>query len=119
MGISNPRTRRMILLTAYRQFTRVIGIIPKARIPASDTRGWNPILGEARKDSFRQALELKGKNDERGFQIRYRRLQGGLTQGELAKKLGVTRTYISDLEHGRRRAGANLNIKLDSVLPRV
>ena len=30
------------------------------------------------------------------------RAQAGLTQAELAKKIGVDPTYISHLEHGRR-----------------
>jgi DNA-binding XRE family transcriptional regulator len=34
--------------------------------------------------------------------IRTYRENAGLTQSELAEKLGVTRAYICDLEHGRR-----------------
>lgn len=35
--------------------------------------------------------------------LRSRRLRLGLTQAELAEKLGVAQAYISDLESGRKR----------------
>jgi transcriptional regulator with XRE-family HTH domain len=36
-----------------------------------------------------------------GAAIRHFRLQGGLSQAELAERTGLNRTYLSDLERGK------------------
>ena len=37
-----------------------------------------------------------------GKQIRFLRKKKGLTQGQLAEKVKVCRTYISEVEHGKK-----------------
>jgi len=44
------------------------------------------------------------------------RLDAGLSQEELARKLGVTRQYISDCERGVRKFGVRTLIKCADVL---
>lgn len=55
-------------------------------------------------ESVFDCAEYKGfkKRVTPGDYIRVYRENAGLTQSELAKRLGVTRAYICDLEHGRR-----------------
>lgn len=43
-----------------------------------------------------------------GRLIKLLRTAGEITQGELAKELGVTQTYLSRVENGRREPGMNL-----------
>jgi DNA-binding XRE family transcriptional regulator len=43
-----------------------------------------------------------------GRLIRGARAREGMTQVELAKRIGVSKAYLSDLEHDRRAVGKNL-----------
>lgn len=53
---------------------------------------------------------------EIGFLIKKRRLEMNLKQRELADNLGVSRTYISDLENGRYLPSAQLLFKINKEL---
>jgi len=48
--------------------------------------------------------------------VRARRRTLKLTQSQLAEKLGVTQTYVSDLENGRRSMSAARLLALLNVL---
>jgi HTH-type transcriptional regulator/antitoxin HipB len=48
--------------------------------------------------------------------VRARRRTLKLTQSQLAEKLGVTQTYVSDLENGRRSMSAERLLALLNVL---
>lgn len=49
-------------------------------------------------------------------EIRERRKRDGLTQKELAQMLGVTHTYLNEVETGRRNASVELQKKIDYFL---
>lgn len=49
-------------------------------------------------------------------EIRERRKRDGLTQKELAQMLGVTHTYLNEVETGRRNASVELRKKIDYFL---
>ena len=53
-----------------------------------------------------------------GDRLRTRRFNAGLTQAQLAEKLGVGKSYISDLERGRRQIGRMTAEKLATALGR-
>lgn len=46
-----------------------------------------------------------------GHEIKYRRLKKGLTQQQLADLTGHTKSYISDIEKGRR------SLSIDTLMP--
>lgn len=47
--------------------------------------------------------------------IRYLRIKHDLTQEELAKKIGITRQYISEVEIGKRSVSDKIALKLADV----
>ncbi len=51
-----------------------------------------------------------------GSAIRGLRLRGGLTQEQLARRLGVKRTNLSEMENGKRPIGKNMAKRLAQVL---
>ncbi|MBM3778578.1 MAG: ImmA/IrrE family metallo-endopeptidase [Acidimicrobiia bacterium] len=56
---------------------------------------------------------------ERAFGARLRALRRGqkLTQAELARRLGISASYLNLIEHNRRNVTADLLVKLASILP--
>ena len=48
--------------------------------------------------------------------LRERRVKIRMTQGQLACKAGATRTYINEIEKGKKTPGANLLSKLAVAL---
>lgn len=77
------------------------------------------------RDEERFPLELVDRLLARGNPIKVFREYRGMTQRELARKVGVNAAYLSQIETGRRggsskvlRAIANaLNVDLDDVVP--
>ncbi|MDA8692968.1 helix-turn-helix domain-containing protein [Saprospiraceae bacterium] len=76
--------------------------------------------------SKRDELEAGYKEFKVGFMIREARLKSGLTQQELADKVGTTKSYISKLENDIKEAristlrkivefglGGNLELKIE------
>ena len=59
--------------------------------------------------------EIDKKYGKVGATIRGMRLMEGLTQKELARKLGIHQVHISQMEHGKRTVGKNLARKLAKV----
>lgn len=51
-----------------------------------------------------------------GDKIKAERREGGLTQSELADKVGISRNYISDLENNRYVPSVKTLSKIASVL---
>lgn len=51
---------------------------------------------------FYPQVVMKPLNEKLGEQLRKIRLQKGMSQGDIAKKLGVHRSYISGIERGIR-----------------
>lgn len=51
---------------------------------------------------FYPQVAMKPLNEKLGEQLRKIRLQKGMSQGDIAKKLGVHRSYISGIERGIR-----------------
>lgn len=47
--------------------------------------------------------------------IRYLRIKHDFTQEELAKKIGITRQYISEVEIGKRSVSDKIALKLADV----
>ncbi|MBI2606216.1 MAG: helix-turn-helix transcriptional regulator [Deltaproteobacteria bacterium] len=66
---------------------------------------------------WREAFkDLHDKYTEAGATLQGARLKETLTQAELAEKLGVTQSDISNMEHGRRPIGKNMAKRLAKVL---
>ena len=51
-----------------------------------------------------------------GSRIRERRLMLGIRQAELARKAGISASYLNLIEHNRRRIGGKLLVDLAQVL---
>ena len=58
---------------------------------------------------------LDKKHGKTGITIRGLRIRDGLTQKELAHKLNIHQTHISQIENGKRIVGKNLAQKLAKV----
>ena len=52
-----------------------------------------------------------------GAKLRALRRQQHLTQTELARRLGISPSYLNLIEHNRRAFGADLLVKLGEILP--
>ena len=70
---------------------------------------------------FRRGIMAKSRNKafskkELGERVRALRIQKGLTQVELAKKLGMTQSNISELERGIRGLTIRHVLKLANIL---
>ncbi len=48
--------------------------------------------------------------------IRKTRREQGLTQAELARRVGITRPYLSDIENGKRQVRGELMIRIAITL---
>ena len=51
-----------------------------------------------------------------GSRIRERRVMNGLKQSELARRAGISASYLNLIEHNRRRIGGSTLIRLAEVL---
>ena len=51
-----------------------------------------------------------------GTRIRQKRVSGGLRQSELAKKAGISPSYLNLIEHNRRRIGGKTLLRIAQVL---
>ena len=65
------------------------------------------------RDSVR---DLTQKYTEAGVALKGARTKENLSQSELAEKLGISQSHISDMEHGRRTIGKNMAKRLAKVL---
>lgn len=61
------------------------------------------------------AKDLIRKYTETGMLIRGGRHKAGLTQKELAEKMGVLPHHISEMEHGKRPIGKKMAQKLGKI----
>lgn len=52
-----------------------------------------------------------------GLRIKNKRKEYKLTQNELAIKVGVYRSYISDIENGRLIPSGKIILKINQILP--
>ncbi|MBM6089031.1 helix-turn-helix transcriptional regulator [Staphylococcus epidermidis] len=52
-----------------------------------------------------------------GLRIKNKRKEYKLTQNELAIKVGVSRSYISDIENGRLIPSGKIILKINQILP--
>jgi len=68
--------------------------------------------GITRKEAFK---DLHGKNTEAGSVLKGERYTSGMTQIELAKKLGVTQADLSKMESGKRPIGKAMAKRLAEV----
>ncbi len=60
--------------------------------------------------------DLVQKYTEAGVALRGARNKENLSQSDLAHKLGIPQSHISDMEHGRRTIGKNMARRLANVL---
>jgi len=57
-----------------------------------------------------------GREDLTGSRIRERRIMQGVKQGDLAKQIGISASYLNLIEHNRRRIGGKLLLALAAAL---
>jgi len=60
--------------------------------------------------------EVKSKMQAVGDRIKKRRLELGWTQDVLAEKAGISKSFLSDLENGKRSVGADKLLDIGRVL---
>ena len=64
-----------------------------------------------------QHTDMKTKVQEQlGYNIRKARLKSGVSQEELAAKVGIHRTYIGSVERGERNIGIMNIVKIAAAL---
>ena len=51
-----------------------------------------------------------------GSRIRERRVMAGFKQADLARKIGISASYLNLIEHNRRRIGGALLLKIAGAL---
>ncbi len=66
---------------------------------------------------WREAIaDLTQKYTEAGAALKGARIKENLSQNDLANKIGIPQSHISDMEHGRRTIGKNMAKRLAKVL---
>lgn len=60
--------------------------------------------------------EIEEYRRELGLKVAFYRKERGLTQKELAERLGVSRTHISNIEAARMKTSVSLNLLLEICL---
>jgi len=72
----------------------------------------NELTGISVTDGFRDQRKSNPEHGSPGEQLRKKRQALGLSQEEMAEKLGVSVDYIADLENGRnKREGKNQRLR--------
>jgi ribosome-binding protein aMBF1 (putative translation factor) len=64
---------------------------------------------------WREVFKENLKGSEGGLMLKGGRYRAGLTQKELAEKIGVKTHHISEMEHGKRPIGKNMAQRLAKV----
>jgi ribosome-binding protein aMBF1 (putative translation factor) len=113
--MKTPRTKDGIRVQVGQRKSRLF-LVPKDRADSivrllqdfeikEETVSWN----EPVKD-------LTDKYSEAGVALKGARAKEGLSQTELAVKLGIPQSHISDMEHGRRTIGKAMAKRLSAAL---
>jgi DNA-binding XRE family transcriptional regulator len=115
-GRLTMRQRRAIALALARDNLSKLECLRETRILHSDG-DFSPLTQDYwRGISLAQAPTLASDNGKLGVIIRIRRLALGLTQAELARLAGLTRTHLSRIERGHFLPLASNVYALEKVL---
>jgi transcriptional regulator with XRE-family HTH domain len=100
---SPKRHRRLGLLSIFRAIRPIFEELREnsARVWHWDGHRYAFLDLLRRRTSFYQVPELKSDDQKLGYRIRLVRLDFGLSQREFAKRVGISTTYVSEIERGR------------------
>lgn len=94
-----------------------------AVLPRKDLEDLRDAVARAREVAAYQAGDLPGLTAEEALDFAHAdsplawwRKRAGLSQDALAKKVGITQNYLSELENGKRMGAVGLWIRLSNVL---
>lgn len=117
------RTRRALVLVLYRKIRSALKELPfnlsyepDAWIHQNDGKMWNFDLERDRGVSLRQACNVDSASEKTGFKIRYRRLESGLTQDQLADVCGISRRHLGRIEKGKVKITSAILQKIEAAL---
>lgn len=99
-GRLSKRQRRTILQTLYREIRPMLWYIRSEWLHHNDSTDLEGLRNFKRPLSFRQTPHFHTATGNFGYLLKLRRQELGLTQENLAKAIGISRTHISKIEHG-------------------
>ena len=110
-----PRTELRVVVRGKRKIERVIALLRDHGLEAEIVENDDDELVNVLETDWykRTSAEITP-----GDRLRTRRWNASLTQAQLAEKIGVKKSYISDLERGRREIGRATAEKLAAALGR-
>jgi DNA-binding transcriptional regulator YiaG len=112
----NSRGRRAFLLSFFRHLKPWFQWIGYDFIVHNDSDILHQARDFDRPLSLAQAQDISSKLGRFGFEIRIARLKIGQTQKEFARTLGISRSYLSDIENGRKHPSERLLIQFKRIL---
>jgi DNA-binding XRE family transcriptional regulator len=113
---TSPKLRRVILLSTIKQLRPCIEKWKAFFIEHGDYPLYSPFMYENRGIHEPSAVDLHSEHGKIGAWVRVRRIQLGMTQRELAKRLGSTAASISKIERGIQNPKNKLRFALFKIL---
>jgi transcriptional regulator with XRE-family HTH domain len=89
---------------------------PLTKIGVPREKAHSHCCGPSARVSFGMEDDVKSKMQAVGDRIKKRRLELGWTQDVLAEKAGISKSFLSDLENGKRSVGADKLLDIGRVL---
>lgn len=116
-GQLSKRLRRNILQSIYREIKPMLWYIGTEWLQHDNDSELSFMRNSRRGISFRQTTSPHGvRNGNFGHMLRIRRLELGLTQSQLAEAIGIDRTHLSRIEHGKSSPRLVTFKRLESML---
>jgi DNA-binding XRE family transcriptional regulator len=110
------RWRRTLALMIFRSIKPELRGIFRSYITHLDSHMLTWINQELRGISLHQALSVSSPIEQFGFGIRMKRLEFGWSQQELARRARISRSRLSQLEHGHAEVSDRTRVLLLNAL---
>lgn len=113
------KVRRQFLLNLWRAIEQTVPHATEAYLTHSDSKGSTHLTEMLRPVSQREGVRVETPAEKIGSQLRFNRLKCRMTQAELAKRTGMARSAISEIEHGKRNVRQSTLTRLQQEIRRA